>query len=84
MRDIHRALAESKPRAYTTVMTIMDRLEQMTGEKKDGQKQDGERGEPGEPGEDGEDGEPSDDDTANVEDKGKTRDARLPLGNPGP
>jgi predicted transcriptional regulator len=28
VRDIHRALAESKPRAYTTVMTIMDRLEQ--------------------------------------------------------
>ena len=28
MRDIHRALAESRPRAYTTVMTIMDRLEQ--------------------------------------------------------
>ncbi|HEX3376579.1 MAG TPA: BlaI/MecI/CopY family transcriptional regulator [Candidatus Acidoferrales bacterium] len=28
VRDIHRALADSKPRAYTTVMTIMDRLEQ--------------------------------------------------------
>ena len=28
VRDIHRALAESRPRAYTTVMTIMDRLEQ--------------------------------------------------------
>jgi predicted transcriptional regulator len=28
VRDIHRALAGSKPRAYTTVMTIMDRLEQ--------------------------------------------------------
>jgi len=28
VREIHRALAESKPRAYTTVMTIMDRLEQ--------------------------------------------------------
>jgi predicted transcriptional regulator len=28
VRDIHRALAVSCPRAYTTVMTIMDRLEQ--------------------------------------------------------
>jgi predicted transcriptional regulator len=28
VRDIHRALAPSRPRAYTTVMTIMDRLEQ--------------------------------------------------------
>jgi predicted transcriptional regulator len=28
VRDIQRALAQSKPRAYTTVMTIMDRLEQ--------------------------------------------------------
>ena len=28
VRDIHRALAESRPRAYTTVMTIMDRLAQ--------------------------------------------------------
>jgi predicted transcriptional regulator len=28
VRDIHRALAEYRPRAYTTVMTIMDRLEQ--------------------------------------------------------
>jgi predicted transcriptional regulator len=28
VRDIHHALAASKPRAYTTVMTIMDRLEQ--------------------------------------------------------
>ena len=28
VRDIHRALAQSRPRAYTTVMTIMDRLEQ--------------------------------------------------------
>jgi BlaI family transcriptional regulator, penicillinase repressor len=28
VRDIHRALATSRPRAYTTVMTIMDRLEQ--------------------------------------------------------
>jgi len=28
VRDIHRGLAESRPRAYTTVMTIMDRLEQ--------------------------------------------------------
>jgi BlaI family penicillinase repressor len=28
VRDIHRALAKSRPRAYTTVMTIMDRLEQ--------------------------------------------------------
>jgi len=28
VRDIHRALAASHPRAYTTVMTIMDRLEQ--------------------------------------------------------
>ena len=28
VRDIHRALAETRPRAYTTVMTIMDRLEQ--------------------------------------------------------
>jgi predicted transcriptional regulator len=28
VRDIHRALAVSRPRAYTTVMTIMDRLEQ--------------------------------------------------------
>jgi len=28
VRDIHRALAASRPRAYTTVMTIMDRLEQ--------------------------------------------------------
>jgi len=27
VRDIHRALATSRPRAYTTVMTIMDRLE---------------------------------------------------------
>ena len=28
VREIHRALAASRPRAYTTVMTIMDRLEQ--------------------------------------------------------
>jgi predicted transcriptional regulator len=28
VRDIYRALAMSRPRAYTTVMTIMDRLEQ--------------------------------------------------------
>jgi BlaI family transcriptional regulator, penicillinase repressor len=28
VRDIYRALAETRPRAYTTVMTIMDRLEQ--------------------------------------------------------
>ncbi|HSZ20574.1 MAG TPA: BlaI/MecI/CopY family transcriptional regulator [Candidatus Acidoferrum sp.] len=28
VRDICRALAASRPRAYTTVMTIMDRLEQ--------------------------------------------------------
>jgi predicted transcriptional regulator len=28
VRDIHRALVVSRPRAYTTVMTIMDRLEQ--------------------------------------------------------
>jgi predicted transcriptional regulator len=28
VRDIHQALAASRPRAYTTVMTIMDRLEQ--------------------------------------------------------
>ena len=28
VRDIHRALAASRPRAYTTVMTIMDRLAQ--------------------------------------------------------
>ncbi len=28
VRDIHRTLAASRPRAYTTVMTIMDRLEQ--------------------------------------------------------
>jgi predicted transcriptional regulator len=28
VRDIHRALAISRPRAYTTVLTIMDRLEQ--------------------------------------------------------
>ncbi len=28
VRDIHRALAASRPRAYTTVMTIMDRLDQ--------------------------------------------------------
>jgi predicted transcriptional regulator len=28
VRDIHRAIAASRPRAYTTVMTIMDRLEQ--------------------------------------------------------
>jgi BlaI family transcriptional regulator, penicillinase repressor len=28
VRDIHRALAVSRPRAYTTVMTIMDRLAQ--------------------------------------------------------
>jgi len=28
VRDIHRALSASRPRAYTTVMTIMDRLEQ--------------------------------------------------------
>ena len=28
VRDIHAALAASRPRAYTTVMTIMDRLEQ--------------------------------------------------------
>ncbi len=28
VRDIHRALAASRPRAYTTVLTIMDRLAQ--------------------------------------------------------
>jgi BlaI family transcriptional regulator, penicillinase repressor len=28
VRDIHRALTTSRPRAYTTVLTIMDRLEQ--------------------------------------------------------
>lgn len=28
VRDIHRALSASRPRAYTTVLTIMDRLEQ--------------------------------------------------------
>jgi BlaI family transcriptional regulator, penicillinase repressor len=28
VRDIHLALAASRPRAYTTVLTIMDRLEQ--------------------------------------------------------
>ncbi len=28
VRDIHRALAASRPRAYTTVLTIMDRLDQ--------------------------------------------------------
>ena len=28
VRDIHLALAASRPRAYTTVMTIMDRLQQ--------------------------------------------------------
>jgi predicted transcriptional regulator len=28
VREIHRALAMSRPRAYTTVMTIMDRLDQ--------------------------------------------------------
>lgn len=28
VRDIHRALAAIRPRAYTTVLTIMDRLEQ--------------------------------------------------------
>jgi predicted transcriptional regulator len=28
VRDIHRAIAASRPRAYTTVMTTMDRLEQ--------------------------------------------------------
>jgi predicted transcriptional regulator len=28
VRDIHRALAASRPRAYTTIMTIMDRLAQ--------------------------------------------------------
>jgi predicted transcriptional regulator len=28
VRDIHRALSASRPRAYTTVMTIMDRLAQ--------------------------------------------------------
>jgi predicted transcriptional regulator len=28
VRDIHHAIAASRPRAYTTVMTIMDRLEQ--------------------------------------------------------
>jgi BlaI family transcriptional regulator, penicillinase repressor len=28
VRDIYRALAASRPRAYTTVLTIMDRLEQ--------------------------------------------------------
>jgi len=28
VRDIHRALAAFRPRAYTTVLTIMDRLEQ--------------------------------------------------------
>ena len=28
VRDIHQALAASRPRAYTTVMTIMDRLAQ--------------------------------------------------------
>jgi len=28
VRDIHREIAVTRPRAYTTVMTIMDRLEQ--------------------------------------------------------
>ena len=28
VREIHRVLAQSRPRAYTTIMTIMDRLEQ--------------------------------------------------------
>ncbi len=28
VRDIHRALSASRPRAYTTVLTIMDRLAQ--------------------------------------------------------
>ena len=28
VRDIHRALAKTRPRAYTTIMTIMDRLAQ--------------------------------------------------------
>ena len=28
VRDIHRLLAEARPRAYTTVLTIMDRLAQ--------------------------------------------------------
>jgi BlaI family penicillinase repressor len=28
VREIHRALARTRPRAYTTVLTIMDRLEQ--------------------------------------------------------
>jgi BlaI family transcriptional regulator, penicillinase repressor len=28
VRDIHRALAATRPRAYTTIMTIMERLEQ--------------------------------------------------------
>jgi len=28
VREIHRAVAASRPRAYTTVLTIMDRLEQ--------------------------------------------------------
>jgi BlaI family transcriptional regulator, penicillinase repressor len=28
VRDIHRAVSASRPRAYTTIMTIMDRLEQ--------------------------------------------------------
>jgi BlaI family penicillinase repressor len=28
VREIHRALSASRPRAYTTVLTIMDRLEQ--------------------------------------------------------
>lgn len=28
VRDIHRKLAEARPRAYTTVLTIMDRLAQ--------------------------------------------------------
>jgi BlaI family transcriptional regulator, penicillinase repressor len=28
VRDVHQALAESRPRAYTTIMTILDRLAQ--------------------------------------------------------
>ena len=28
VRDIHRHLAQSRPRAYTTILTIMDRLAQ--------------------------------------------------------
>src|ERR1700680_1307150 len=38
VRDIHAALATTRPRAYTTIMTILDRLGQKggVGRQKDG------------------------------------------------